>query len=260
MTVFPENPSQVLLAGDWHGNETWAKGVIAHAGQRGIPVIVHLGDFGFWVPGESTEAYLSDVEDACARNGVILLWVDGNHECFPSLYDLPVDPSTGVRKISDHVFHLPRGFRWTWFGKTWMALGGAHSVDRLDRIPGRSWWPEEHLTDDEAAKAIGGGLVDVIVAHDAPDRVAIPGLRPGSFPASEVDAGDEHREKVGKVVDATRPSVLFHGHYHVRYEARRSLPGHASTAVIGLADDGSSRVLSDNAVVLSLDPALIRSA
>lgn len=259
MFAFPQAPERVLLAGDWHGNLAWAQGVIEHAGTRGIPVIVHLGDFGFWVPGYLTDQFLTGVEQACADAGVTLLWVDGNHEDHGSLNRIPLDPDTGVRVISEHVIHLPRGFRWTWFGKTWMALGGAHSVDRQDRIPGRSWWPEEHLSDDEVRRAIAGGPVDVIVAHDAPDRVSVPGLIPGRFPLREVAIGDRHREKVGEVVDATRPAVLFHGHYHVRYEARRSLPEQGSTAIIGLADDSSSAVLSDNAVVLALNPALTMS-
>lgn len=48
---FPVDPAKVLLAGDWHGNIRRAEAVIEIAGRKGITVIIHLGDFGFWVPG-----------------------------------------------------------------------------------------------------------------------------------------------------------------------------------------------------------------
>ncbi len=126
-----------------------------------------------------------------------------------------------------------------------MALDGAHSVDRLNRRKGKSWWPQEHLSDDDLAAAIGPGHVDVILTHDAPDNVDIPGLTPGAFPASEIATGDWHRARVGRVVDATTPEVLFHGHYHVRYTADRG-----STAIVGLACDSSPMV--EHVVVLDL--------
>ncbi|WP_301123570.1 hypothetical protein [Mycolicibacterium fortuitum] len=137
-TVLQEpGPGTVMIAGDWHGNTGWATALIISAGVRGIKVVVQLGDFGFWTPGRRSDDYLDGIETACARHGVTVLWLDGNHECFDALYELPIDPETGLRQIRPHIFHLPRGLRWRWHGKTWMALGGAHSVDRPDRKPGR---------------------------------------------------------------------------------------------------------------------------
>lgn len=236
-------PDRIMAAGDWHGNAHRACAVIGYAGLRGIPVVLHLGDFGYWTPGPWTERYLDALEEACVSHHVELIVVDGNHECFTALYELAIDPDTGMRPLRPHIHHLPRGLRWTWHGSTWMALGGAHSVDRLDRKEGTSWWPEEHLTDAEIEHAISGGPVDVIAAHDAPDRVDIPGLHPTRFPAQEIATSEWHRERVGRVVDATGPAVLLHGHYHVRYTAFRD-----NTAIIGLADD--SALLRDNVLVI----------
>lgn len=175
------------------------------------------------------------------RNGTVFL--TGN--CFPSLYELSIDEDTGLRPISEHVAHLPRGLRWTWHGRTWMALGGAHSPDRQMRKEGKSWWPQEHLSDADIEAAIAPGAVDVIVAHDAPDKVDIPGLSPTAFPVREIAASEEHRRQVGQVVDATTPELFFHGHYHRRYNARRG-----RTLVVGLADDGGPPV--DNMALLNL--------
>lgn len=249
-------PGRIIIAGDWHGNTQAALDIISAAVRRDVAVILQLGDFGFWKPGSATDRYLDALESACAQHDLTLLWVDGNHECFPELYKLPVDSATGLRSVRGRIYHLPRGLRWTWHGRGWMALGGAYSVDRHRRIPGSSWWPEEFVSEEEAARAIEGGPVDVIVAHDCPDRVDIPGLAaPGVFPAAQLALSEAHREMVGAVVDSTRPSVLLHGHYHVRYTAARELSGGGRTAIIGLGDDGG--LLRNNFVSLDVraDPS-----
>ncbi|MEB3023043.1 MULTISPECIES: metallophosphoesterase family protein [Mycolicibacter] len=238
-------PDRIVVAGDWDGNTGRACLVIWYAGTRNIPLVLQLGDFGFWTPGEETESYLDAVEASCAEHGVQVICLDGNHEFFPALYALPVSPETGMRPLRPHVHHLPRGLRWRWHGKTWMALGGAHSVDRLQRSEGRSWWKDEHLTQADVERAITPGPVDVIVSHDAPDGVLVPGLRPDQFPASELATAEWHRRQVGTVVYATTPQLLLHGHYHVRYTGRCG-----TTTVLGLADD--SAMLADNIVVLNL--------
>ncbi len=219
------------------------------ARAKGCSVVIQLGDFGFWVPGEGTEMHLDRINDACAELGVVLLWVDGNHECHPALNDIPLE-AEGFRRVRSHIIHLPRGFRWTWHGEVWLALGGAHSVDTFMRKEGVSVWQEEHISEGDARRAVEGGPVAVMVTHDCPDNVNIPNLSPGSFPDHEVARGEEHRQMLGSVVDEVQPLMLFHGHYHVRYTSRRPLPDGGDTLIMGLADDMSR--LRDNFMVLDL--------
>jgi hypothetical protein len=121
------------------------------------------------------------------------------------------------------------------------------------RTPGRSWWPQEYLSDADLERAISGGPVDMIAAHDCPDRVEIPGLAPdGFFPAAQIVDAEAHRYLIGTVVDSTSPGVLLHGHYHRRYNAVRELPGGGQTAIIGLGDDGCPP--RDNTLLLDLRP------
>lgn len=250
LAPFPDNPHAVMLAGDWHGNKTRALEVIRLAAARGITVVLHLGDFGFWVPCAATRSYLDRLNTECVDLGVTLLWVDGNHECHPELLSIPLEDN-GVRYIRSNIVHLPRGFRWTWSESTWMSLGGAHSVDTFSRIEGVSVWQEEHLSREDIENAIAGGPVDVMVTHDCPSGVDIPGLTPNAFPSYEIYAGDVHRAKLAEVVDAVQPLMLFHGHYHVKYTARRSRPSGGDTIIMGLADDMGK--LDDNIAVINLD-------
>ena len=140
MTTLLAAPGTVAIAGDWHGNLRWALDRIDDAHVAGAATIVHLGDFGFWVPDPATRKYLFRVEKRLAELNMHLLFVDGNHEDHDRLASLPLGPATGVRPVSAHLSHLPRGHRWTWQDEdgrawTWLALGGAVSARRV----GRSW-------------------------------------------------------------------------------------------------------------------------
>lgn len=156
--------------------------------------------------------------------------------------------NTRRRPISHHITHLPRGHRFELDGVSFLALGGAYSIDKPYRIVNESWWPEETITDEEMALAISGGPVDVMLTHDAPT-----GVNP--FGPETVGNKDEYPEswqnrlRLRMVVDACTPRVLFHGHYHHTYRERLEDTG---TEVIGLGRDGdvtSWRVLNPADVV-----------
>ncbi|GGA60598.1 hypothetical protein GCM10011490_08470 [Pseudoclavibacter endophyticus] len=219
-------PTTVALAGDWHANTPYAVASIAHALSGGAEAIVHLGDFGFRFESD----FLAAVDRALGD--VPLFFIDGNHESFPWLASHPID-DRGVRPISRSVTHLPRGVRWSWRGRTWLALGGAHSVDRRARERGEAWWPEEAITVDDVERAVAAGPVDVLVCHDVPAGVPVPHVYPeGTFPADDEAAGEAHRDLVRAVVDGTWPRFIAHGHFHRHY---RSTLGAAR--VLGLAHD-----------------------
>jgi hypothetical protein len=44
-----------------------------------------------------------------------LLFADGDHEDHDRLNGLPIDSDTALRKITNHIRHLPRGYRWKGF-------------------------------------------------------------------------------------------------------------------------------------------------
>jgi hypothetical protein len=240
-------PGRIAFAGDWHANTRWGIAAIQYAAERAADVIVHLGDFGY----EYRAAFLDGLDRALTRTGLRLLFVDGNHEDFPTLLRYPVR-TNGLRQVTSRIWHLPRGFRWAWGGISWLALGGAHSVDRPWREPGTSWWREETITDVDMQRATTGGAVDVMVSHDCPAGVPIPGLAESShlWPAEELVAADAHRVRMRTVAQAVRARSIWHGHFHRRYTATADL-GYGPVAVHGMDCDGST--LDGNVQVLGLD-------
>ncbi|AGT13046.1 hypothetical protein CROSSROADS_47 [Mycobacterium phage Crossroads] len=243
-------PEKLMLAGDWHGNLPWAFKAIHFAKANGADTILHVGDFGWWAPIERTFQFLAEVDKELKTVGIDLLWVDGNHEDHAFWHQFNKPGSYPLTTMSySSITHLPRGFRWKWWGDTWMALGGAHSVDRSFAVEGESWWPGEWLQDDQLEYAMRPGKVDIIVSHDAPTNVDVPGIVPGKpiylniggmkrrVPQVDLLKAEEHRARIQQVVDAVKPVELYHGHYHRAYQALARHDGGGYTLCRGLDKD-----------------------
>lgn len=234
-------PTNVLMAGDWHGNASWSYGVIRQLPEL-LPdehprIVVHCGDFGFW-PGPAGERYLRKLDRLLERSGAVLWFVDGNHDWHPGLEKLP-RTREGLGWAGDRIFHLPRGHRWTWHGRTWLALGGAVSLDRVIRTEGKDWWPEEDITVDQAAAVSQAGPADVMVTHECPAGVHHEfGPPPAWWDPADMDRSDANRARLRSVVDSARPTHLIHGHLHIGY-TRPLDAGWGTVEVTGLDCDGS---------------------
>lgn len=218
-----------LFVGDSHGDVRWLKSVVLPTAKKlGIPTIIQVGDFGYW---PESRKFMQVVESARERYGVDVWFIDGNHEHFTKLnHDVraaqiaagvPVASREPV-ELTPGLVYLPRGSRIVVAGRTVACVGGAASIDRADRIAGKSWFPEERIGDVDIAAVASGGRADILVTHDAPSGWRIPGIKSeGLLQASwylEMPTCDEHRERVREVLEIVTPSVLIHGHYHTAYE------------------------------------------
>jgi hypothetical protein len=148
--------------------------------------------------------------------GIEFYWLDGNHENFDAL-EADVDfEATEPQQMMANLWYLPRGSTWTWDGCRFMALGGAYSIDKEYRTEGRSWWRQELLTQRQVYAAMERGPVDVLLTHDAPEGVCpiVTPLYKGD------DESKGNRLAVTVVMEAVKPRLLVHGHYHHRYSAK----------------------------------------
>lgn len=246
------------VAGDWHGNGTWALRCVRALADAGVHEVFHLGDFGIW-PGSRGRDYLLDISRALESHAMTLFVTPGNHEDYDQIEELPsmdLGHDIGnVQWITDRVAVLPRGHRWERNGWSFVSLGGAPSIDRWIRRAGLDWWEAEAITDEDVARVVANGKADVMFAHDAPDSpygtaavASILGNNPLGWPARALRYADEGRHRMTAAFQGVQPRVFMHGHYHVKDEIRINEFGH-TTRVVALDCDGSP---DGNVVVLSL--------
>ena len=209
VSIAPEI-STIYVAGDWHGNISWASSCLREAKENQIDLILQVGDFGYWEHTNEGVYYLDKLSENAVLRGVQIVWLDGNHENHTLLREKYADAEKsdeGFWKIRENIWYSPRGNVFEWYGKRIMTLGGAFSIDRKFRTLGKSFWAEEMITPEEEFFAKQAGKIDYLFTHDAPTTIPTP--------LYKVDYDSlAQRQAVSRVADATRPSVWFHGHYH----------------------------------------------
>ena len=176
---------RIAVVGDLHGNQAAASRAIRYAALRGAQLVVQVGDFGWWPTRGRTprkpygEGFTVWVEQVCRRYELRLLWVRGNHEHHPLLVEERRQHvgDGEVWWLHDHVGHWPDGLVLDIGGRHWLAVGGAHSVDRSLRTLGVDHFDTETLSETEidAIARAAHFDVDVVVAHEAP--IGVPFLR-----------------------------------------------------------------------------------
>ena len=214
---------RILFAGDCHGATDHVKALINEAGKRECDRIFVLGDFGYWEHMADGVKFLDKVSAFAIKRGISVYFLDGNHDKTSLLLEKYADEPNdeGFLTVRGRLFYAPRGHQWTWDGVSFIALGGAYSVDkqwRLDqerkgkRKGGTLWFPEEEMTDEDMLNILGTvSRVDVMLAHDKPfdskpkwNRKAFEECAPNQL-------------RLQWAVDALKPSMFLHGHLHYAY-------------------------------------------
>jgi Icc-related predicted phosphoesterase len=243
---------KIGLLGDVHGNRRWLLAAIERFASLAIHDVIQMGDLGIW-PGEEA-AQTFNIADKALRQRSMQMWVaPGNHEDYDRISGLG-PREDGWLPFRPHILLAPRGHRTEINGITFLWLGGAGSIDRVVRLEqdwrerenqlargekpkAKSWWPQESITEDDAAISQVGGAADVMICHDAPFPIPVIEDKLAELPQDfvSVDLAHVHasRMRLTKVVEAVRPALLLHGHYHLATD------GHfGPTRVVGLGCDG----------------------
>lgn len=254
----------ICFLGDVHGQSSWVRYVVKQAAKRGCKQIVQLGDFGFWPRVkerpmvlskrwdepprfvgppvlELNEGFIDEVEASLAEFDMEMTIIDGNHEWHDYLATLVPDEQ-GFVVIRPHIRWATRGTTWSWEDVTFLAVGGAPSIDRDLRAEGYSWWPGETLSESDVQRCLKAGRVDVVVSHDAPYEERLEGLH-------DWPPGDEHRRLLSQIVRSAQPRWLFHGHYHMRFSAMTHV-GQALVRTEAIDRDSS---MTKGYLIVSLD-------
>jgi hypothetical protein len=223
----------ICITGDTHGTIDISKLNHVASALRKVDdenhYMIIAGDFGMIWQQSYSDSQINTKDMIAIRRVYekkpwITLFVDGNHENFDILDNLPVTEKWGgkVHEITPYCYHLMRGEVYDIEGVKILALGGAHSVDKAYRKPGVSWWPQEELSEADVANAKANlakhnNEVDFVVSHACPQHVL-------SFFESQLppwDAswwGPKGEDKTCKrLSDATKDAkykAWYFGHYH----------------------------------------------
>ena len=144
--------------------------------------------------------------------GCTILFVDGNHENFDMLEEMPLVEYKGamMHQIDTHIFHILRGEIMTLEGKTFLCIGGACSIDKMYRKPHLSWWPQEEINNHDIDNAVANlekvnNKVDYVITHccDTSTIMKAFGFRR--------DICTDQLMFIDKLVDYKH---WFFGHYH----------------------------------------------
>ena len=202
--------------------------------MTGEDYVIVCGDFGYWDASQEQKWWRKWLSE----KPFTLLWVDGNHENYDMLSQLPVESWKGgkIQRVEKNVFHLMRGQIYEIDGRTIFSFGGARSHDIQDgilepdapdyrekykrlqqkralfRVNHISWWKEE-MPDKEQMEegrknlSAAGWKVDYMITHCASTSVQALVGRGFYKPDMLTDYLEEIRQKC-------RYKRWFFGHYH----------------------------------------------
>jgi hypothetical protein len=219
---------RILLIGDIQGKVQYIRAAFELARSQGISRILQLGDLGVLPVGKGFQL-LNEINSLSLAYGIRFDFIDGNHEDFDQLdlFEKEADRAPdGSILVRPNVHWWNRGSVTTIAGIRIGFLGGAVSMDRNDRIEGKSWWPQETLTLQQLDKlklASADGL-DILVTHDVITSVNL--LGDGKHrPPLLVKEAYKMRTLIDDAVVTLRPKLLIHGHWHIRHQTNAMVRG-----------------------------------
>ena len=198
----------IYITGDTHGLIDFQKlkDYFHHRYVSRSDVLIILGDAG--VVWSEADCFIWEYQTL----GPTVLFIDGNHENFTLLNQFPIAERYGakVHFLCPEVFHVLRGEVLQINGLSFLCLGGATSIDKALRIPGMSWWEDEHIRDEDIENALvnmerHGGKVDYVLTHCAPSSIVASMF---GYPK------DADTEKLTRLQGAIAYDHWYFGHYH----------------------------------------------
>lgn len=213
----------VLVAGDTHSDIDHVKYLSKVAKLHNCTQIIQLGDFNYMEHFEWGARFLDNTETVLAESDLALVFILGNHSNSALLYKKYCSTSKsscGFWQIRPHLFFAPNAHHWIIEGVKFIALGGAYSIDRDQKIeiernnsqPLTLWWPNEETTDDEVDAAIANGPAKILLTHDQP-RSANSGVNLKQDINCLLN-----RDRIDRAIRGIRPELTLHGHLHYPYQ------------------------------------------
>ena len=219
----------ILFSGDFHANAVQELSVITKRnliikyGQEKFNDIryhIILGDGGFLWPGNQKTDRFNYKTLACRPFPI--LCVMGNHEPLYGLMEKIPETDIGIGETVYRVHDIPfvaylkRGKIYTIDGFKFLVLGGALSVDRMDRKPNITWWEAEYWLvkekDDLFTLLKTENSFDCVISHTGPHRINRRLFTPYDYdPEKFEDAVAVLNDEIHKRIQFKK---WFCGHWH----------------------------------------------
>lgn len=203
---------KLLIVGDTHGDKENISLLMNVAIENECEKIIQVGDFGYFPHIPKHDSFLDFCSAEIYRSGIPIHFIRGNHDNCEILNQL----GEGIHSIRDGLFYHSCGFVWDWNGKKFVGIGGAYSIDKGHRTEGVDWWRDEQIPNSLTYKEIG--KVDYLFSHDAPISSDIESLLDFRMDAETIG----NRMKLQTICEGCMPEIVFHGHYHKKYDCRGS--------------------------------------
>jgi len=169
----------IFVSGDTHGAMSMSK-----FNTTNFPIqkeltkddyMIITGDFGLVWNGDKEEEYWLNW---LHNKNYTTLFIDGNHENHSMLDKMKVSDWNGgkIHFIKENVIHLMRGQVFNINSKKIFTFGGADSIDKANRIEGKSWWKREMPSHAEYEEGLDNlekhnFQVDYIISHDCSQSI-----------------------------------------------------------------------------------------
>jgi len=219
---------KIGFLGDLHGNLAAGRYMLWTMHREGVTIVFQVGDFGIYTDNNGMK-FASKMNEYAAALGIVLIVVPGNHENWRVINEMTGENRIELAKYRENIFVAPRGWRGEFGGMTFVALGGAPSVDRTWRREydalskdkykaNKYWYHEEQITGADVDYTVAGGYADVMIGHDAPHGIDtiernIKG-NPHGFHIADILYAEEGRVLMTEAFRGVAPKFFFHGHYH----------------------------------------------
>ena len=208
----------IYLAGDIHGGYEIYKVIQFFEKESRARTLtkddylILLGDVGLYWDGAEKDKYVADTLNELP---VTVLWIDGNHENFSLLDELPISDWNGgkVQFTGDKIIRLMRGQVYDICDKKIFSFGGGFSIDKEYRVENETWWSREMPCDEEYRTGKETLLhynnqVDYIITH------TVPGSLGSKLVKTQIEGEEQLQNYFQEIAETVSFEKWFFGHWH----------------------------------------------